>query len=120
MPECGGQIAGRDVHAGRLVRSRPVHPGRGRLRGHPTSGVDDLPAARALLHRHLVSREADDLTASEVSGATIESVAENASDSVVAPLFFFACFGLPGAGGVRRTVRIGSDSSVDFGCVDAL
>ena len=27
----------------------------------------------------------------------MESVAENASDSVVAPLFYFALFGLPGA-----------------------
>jgi adenosylcobinamide-phosphate synthase len=35
--------------------------------------------------------------------ATIESVAENASDSFVAPLFWFALFGLPGAVFYRAT-----------------
>jgi adenosylcobinamide-phosphate synthase len=32
-----------------------------------------------------------------VAAGAVESLAENASDSVVAPLFFFALFGLPGA-----------------------
>ncbi len=56
----------------------------------------DLAAARRALGS-LCSRKADDLTEEELVMATIESVAENASDSFVAPLFFFACAGVPGA-----------------------
>ncbi len=56
----------------------------------------DLAAARLSL-RNLCSRDAADLSAAEVAAATVESVAENASDSIVAPLFYFALFGLPGA-----------------------
>lgn len=57
----------------------------------------DLVAARRLLGYHLVSRDVSDLNASQIAAATIESVAENASDSFVAPLFYFAIAGLPGA-----------------------
>ena len=57
----------------------------------------DLDAARALLRRHLVSRDVSDLTASEVAGAAIESVAENLSDGVVAPWLAYTALGLPGA-----------------------
>jgi adenosylcobinamide-phosphate synthase len=56
-----------------------------------------LPQARHLLGWHLVSRDTAALSASEVAAATIESVAENASDSLVAPLFYYAIGGLPGA-----------------------
>jgi adenosylcobinamide-phosphate synthase len=47
--------------------------------------------------RSLCSRDASTLEAPELVAATIESVAENASDSFVAPLFWFALFGIPGA-----------------------
>jgi adenosylcobinamide-phosphate synthase len=59
--------------------------------------ADDLDAARRLLSWHLVSRKTNQLSHSEVAAATIESVAENASDSVVAPLVAYAVAGLPGA-----------------------
>ncbi|MGD0677830.1 MAG: adenosylcobinamide-phosphate synthase CbiB [Polyangiaceae bacterium] len=52
--------------------------------------------ARAGL-RALCSRDSSSLEAPDLLAATIESVAENASDSFVAPLFWFALFGLPGA-----------------------
>jgi len=55
-----------------------------------------LDAARAAL-RSLVSRDTKTLTAPLVAAAAVESVAENASDSFVAPLFFFAIAGVPGA-----------------------
>ncbi|MVN87113.1 CobD/CbiB family cobalamin biosynthesis protein [Deinococcus sp. HMF7620] len=55
----------------------------------------DLPEARRLLAWHLVSRETSGLTASEVAGACIESLAENLSDSVVAPLLAYRVGGLP-------------------------
>jgi adenosylcobinamide-phosphate synthase len=58
--------------------------------------ASDLAGARQAL-RSLCSRDPDELDAEEVIGASIESVAENASDSVVAPLFYYACFGLLGA-----------------------
>jgi adenosylcobinamide-phosphate synthase len=60
-------------------------------------GAPDLPAARDMLSRHLVSRDTSDLSAGEVFGATIESVAENLSDSLVAPWLYFVLGGLPGA-----------------------
>ena len=59
--------------------------------------LGDLDEARLLLRTHLVSRATDDLTASEVAGAAIESVAENLSDSVIAPWLAFALHGAPGA-----------------------
>ncbi|MEP6493118.1 MAG: adenosylcobinamide-phosphate synthase CbiB [bacterium] len=53
-----------------------------------------LGEARRLLAWHLVSRDTTTLTASEVAGAAIESVAENLCDSVVAPLLAFRVGGL--------------------------
>ena len=55
----------------------------------------DLVEARRLVSWHLVSRDTSELDASQVSAATIESVAENLSDGVVAPLFYYAIGGLP-------------------------
>ncbi len=49
----------------------------------------DLPEMRKMLSWHLVSRNTSDLSEAEVCGATIESVAENLSDSLIAPLFWF-------------------------------
>jgi adenosylcobinamide-phosphate synthase len=47
--------------------------------------------------RSLCSRDPSALDPPELVAATIESVAENASDSFVAPLFYYALFGIPGA-----------------------
>lgn len=47
--------------------------------------------------RSLCSRDPSQLSEPELVGATIESVSENASDSFVAPLFYYVLFGLPGA-----------------------
>jgi adenosylcobinamide-phosphate synthase len=58
--------------------------------------LDHIDEARIGL-RALCSRDASTLTAPELVAATIESLAENASDSFVAPLFWFALCGLPGA-----------------------
>jgi adenosylcobinamide-phosphate synthase len=56
----------------------------------------DLPSARQGL-RSLCSRDPSALGPGDLTAATIESVAENTSDSYVAPLFYYAFFGLPGA-----------------------
>jgi adenosylcobinamide-phosphate synthase len=47
--------------------------------------------------RSLCSRDPSALEPPQLVAATIESVAENASDSFVAPLFYYALFGIPGA-----------------------
>ncbi|QCB45773.1 adenosylcobinamide-phosphate synthase CbiB [Hydrogenophaga sp. PAMC20947] len=55
-----------------------------------------LPAGRERLS-WLVSRDVAELDASQVRESAIETLAENLNDSVVAPLFWFAMAGLPGA-----------------------
>jgi len=57
---------------------------------------DKLDEARFEL-RALVSRDTRNLTKPLIVSATVESVAENTSDSFVAPLFYFLLFGVPGA-----------------------
>ena len=61
----------------------------------------DLEGARALLARHLVSRDVSGLGAGGIAAATIESLAENLSDSVVAPWLWYALGGLPAAWAYR-------------------
>jgi adenosylcobinamide-phosphate synthase len=56
----------------------------------------DLATARAALGS-LVSRETKTLPAPLVAAAAVESVSENTSDSIVAPLLFYAIAGVPGA-----------------------
>lgn len=60
----------------------------------------DLPAARNRV-RNLVSRDPDTLDADDLARAALESVAENTSDAVVAPLFWGAVAGQPGLLGYR-------------------
>jgi adenosylcobinamide-phosphate synthase len=59
--------------------------------------ADDLAEARRLVSWHLVSRDTSSLDEPRLAAATIESLAENTSDSIVAPLFFYVVAGLPGA-----------------------
>jgi adenosylcobinamide-phosphate synthase len=56
----------------------------------------DVDAARFQL-RSLCSRDPSALEPPALAAATVESLAENASDSFVAPLFYFVLFGVPGA-----------------------
>jgi adenosylcobinamide-phosphate synthase len=49
----------------------------------------------------LVSRNTGNLSLEQVISAAIESCSENLCDSFIAPLFFFAIFGLPGAAAYR-------------------
>ncbi len=59
--------------------------------------LGDEIEARHQLSWHLVSRDTTTLDATHIAAATIESVAENASDGVIAPLVTYAGRGLPGA-----------------------
>jgi adenosylcobinamide-phosphate synthase len=54
----------------------------------------DITLARTRLAR-IVGRDTADLNSSEISRAVIETVAESASDGVVAPLFYMAIAGVP-------------------------
>jgi adenosylcobinamide-phosphate synthase len=56
----------------------------------------DLETGRRQLAR-IVSRNTSQLSASEVRESALESLSENLSDSLIAPLFWFALLGLPGA-----------------------
>ncbi len=60
----------------------------------------DLAAARGRLPA-LCGRDPDRLDAAGLARAALESVAENTSDAVVAPLLWGAVFGLPGLLGYR-------------------
>ena len=68
--------------------------------GHEVQSVlakGNLPEARKQLSWHLVSRDTTTLNESQVAGATIESLAENTNDSIVAPLMYFIIGGWSGA-----------------------
>ncbi len=65
-----------------------------------TSATPDLAPARARLS-HLCSRDASDLSHADLVRATLESLAENTSDAVTAPLWWGAIAGVPGLLGYR-------------------
>lgn len=58
--------------------------------------IGDLAAARFEM-RSLVSRDTSNLDEPLLVAATVESVAENATDSFVSPMFYYLLFGVPGA-----------------------
>jgi adenosylcobinamide-phosphate synthase len=61
----------------------------------------DLAGACAAVGRDLVSRPVDDLDERATASAAVESLAENLTDSWVAPLCFYLVAGLPGAWAYR-------------------
>ncbi|MFG3707948.1 cobalamin biosynthesis protein [Micromonospora sp. NPDC047670] len=81
------------VLGGRTLRHEATVMGRALRDG-------DLPAARQRLG-HLCGRDPSALDEPELARATVESVAENTSDAVVAPLVWGAVAGLPGLLGYR-------------------
>ena len=69
------------------------------VRGHLVAG--DLAGARRQVAWHLVSRPTADLDRGAVASAAVESLAENLTDGLVAPVAFYAVgtvLGGPGAG----------------------
>ena len=70
--------------------------------------VGELGEARRLLHWHLVSRETGELTEAEVCAAAIESVAENTSDGVIGPLYYYLTGGLGAAWAYRFSNTVDS------------
>jgi adenosylcobinamide-phosphate synthase len=61
-----------------------------------TLAKGDIPAARVAV-AHIVGRDTAALDAAGISRAAIESLAENFSDGIVAPVLWLAIAGLPGA-----------------------
>lgn len=61
---------------------------------HAALAAGDLPGARRAVSM-IVGRDTDALTGEGVAKAAVETVAENTSDGVVAPLFFLALGGAP-------------------------
>jgi adenosylcobinamide-phosphate synthase len=68
----------------------------GEVRAVERALEEGLDSGRARL-AHIVSRDTAELDEAEVRESALESLAENLSDSVIAPLFWFALLGLPGA-----------------------
>jgi adenosylcobinamide-phosphate synthase len=67
---------------------------------HRLLEAGDLAGAREQI-THLVGRDPSELSADDIARAAVESVAENSSDAVVAPLFWGAIAGIPGLLGYR-------------------
>jgi adenosylcobinamide-phosphate synthase len=70
--------------------------GEAAMRVRAPLAAGELATARDAL-RGLCSRPTHELGADEVIAATVESVAENTCGSFVAPIFYYALLGLPGA-----------------------
>jgi adenosylcobinamide-phosphate synthase len=75
-------VAARSMHDHVVAVARPLMQG-------------DLPAARQAVSL-IVGRDPSQLDAAGIGRAATESLAENSSDGIVAPLFWGVIFGLPG------------------------
>ena len=73
----------------------------------------------------IVGRDTSELSAQEVRTASLETLAENLSDGVIAPLFWFAILGVPGMLAYKMVNTLDSmigyktDRYRDFGCFAA-
>ena len=94
----GPRRAGRGHHLGRP--GWPIACG-GRHGRSPTRSTRTTWLAPAGRLPNLCGRDPSTLDETELARATVESVAENTSDAVVAPLFWGAVAGLPGLVGYR-------------------
>jgi adenosylcobinamide-phosphate synthase len=80
--------------ASTLIAQRSLHAHVGNVAAALDTG--SLAAARAAVS-HIVGRDTEALDAAGVARAAIESLAENFSDAIVAPVLWLAIAGLPGA-----------------------
>lgn len=70
----------------------------------------------------IVGRDTSELTAQEVRAAALETLAENLSDGVIAPLFWFTLLGVPGMMAYKMVNTLDSmigyknERYQDFGC----
>lgn len=102
----GTRIAVESVLLSTLFAGRALVEAGSRMRAALSASLTEGRAALS----HLCSRDPSQLSSSELCGATVESLSENASDSFVAPLFWYALttsLGGPGlvAAAVYRAVN---------------
>jgi adenosylcobinamide-phosphate synthase len=93
---CRGRLPGAVVEAvliGVLVAQRSLYEHVAAVANALDAG--GLPAGRAAVS-HIVGRDPASLDSHGVARAAIESLAENFSDGVVAPVFWYLLLGLPG------------------------
>ena len=89
-----------------------------------TAVEDSLESGRIQVGR-IVGRDTSGLSAQEIRTAALETLAENLSDGVIAPLFWYALLGVPGMMAYKMIntldSMIGYQNSryKDFGCVAA-
>ena len=89
-----------------------------------TAVDDSLESGRRQVGR-IVGRDTSGLSAQEIRTAALETLAENLSDGVIAPLFWYAVLGVPGMMAYKMVNTL--DSMIgyrnsrykDFGCVAA-
>lgn len=93
LPDGWAGLAVAGVLAWPLVAARSLHDHVAAVARPLAAG--DLTGARAAVAM-IVGRDPDRLDEAGVARAALESLAENASDGVVAPFFWGALFGLPG------------------------
>lgn len=73
----------------------------------------------------IVGRDTENLSEQEVRAAALETLAENLSDGVIAPIFWYALLGLPGMMAYKMVNTLDSmigyrnERYKDFGCVAA-
>ena len=80
-------LAARSLHQHVAAVARPL-------------GAGNIPEARRAVAK-IVGRDPEMLNTPAIARAALESLAENASDGIIAPLFWGALFGLPGIAGYK-------------------
>lgn len=98
LPSGWSQIMAVGILAWPLVALRSLHDHVAAVAEPLRDG--DIAAARDAVSR-IVGRDPAALDEAGIARATIESLAENASDGIVAPVFWGALFGLPGILGYK-------------------
>ena len=101
LPEWGGQLA-LAVLAGTLIAQRSLGA---HVAAVATALERGLPEGRAAVSQ-IVGRDPESLDAAGVARAAVESLAENFSDGVVAPVFWLWAGGL-GAGAAYKAINTG-------------
>jgi adenosylcobinamide-phosphate synthase len=96
-PGLGGAVVS-GILAWPLVAFRSLYDHVAAVRDHLRAG--NVEAARKAVSM-IVGRDPENLDESGIARAAIESLAENASDGVVAPIFWGVLFGLPGIFGYK-------------------
>lgn len=105
LPRGAVGVAVLGVLAWPLVAARSLHEHVAAVAAPLTAG--DTEAARLAIAK-IVGRNPETLDEPAMTRAALETLAENASDGVVAPLFWGAIFGLPGIAGYKAVNTLDS------------